>query len=404
MAGEIKVGRHAISCDNRDGTFQPLASEESTLDGLNVHGAVVDELHAHKTPHVWDVLDSSRGARRQPMQLAITTAGEGSHGVCWDQRRYTELVLEGLDGFRDDSWFGFVSCADKDDDWRDPAVWEKANPNYGVSVKPSFLEDQATRAQGSPGAVNVFKRYYLNVWVDAAEGWMDMDRWRTCGLDYGREFLAGRACYAGVDLSRVLDLTALVWIFLPTSDDPYWRLWPEFWVPSDQAGERMKRDRVPYPQWAEEGRLELTPGAVVDYEYLTRAMRRGVEEFDVRQVGFDPWNATKWYTDLMQHEGYSDEFLVQVRQGPPSLSGGMKQFEALVYEGKLRHPNHPVLTWNVANTVAREDANQNVAPDKKKSTERIDGVSAIMTGMHLVVRQEGGATERVWDTEGLLVM
>ena len=194
--------------------FMPLSSDSSTMDGLNVHGAIIDELHAHKTRGVVDVLDTATGARRQPLLFEITTAGYDRHSICFEHHDYSIKVLDGV--LQDDSWFAYIAAADEDDDWTDAKVWRKANPNFGISVKEDDLARKAEKAIALPGAQNAFRRLHLNQWTEQAERWIDMAAWDACDAPVDLERLRGRPCFGGLDLSTTTDVTALAWVFPPT--------------------------------------------------------------------------------------------------------------------------------------------------------------------------------------------
>jgi phage terminase large subunit-like protein len=197
--------------------FMPLSSDASTMDGLNVHGAIIDELHAHRNRHVVDVLETATGARRQPLLFEITTAGYDRHSICFEHHDYSIKVLEGT--VPDDSWFAFIAAADEDDDWSAPEVWRKANPNFGLSVKEDDLARKAEKAIALPGAQNAFRRMHLNEWTEQAERWIDVAAWDACDGLIDLDQLRGRPCFGGLDLSTTTDVTALAWVFPPKDDD-----------------------------------------------------------------------------------------------------------------------------------------------------------------------------------------
>ena len=226
--------------------FMPLSSDASTMDGLNVHGAIIDELHAHKTRHVVDVLETATGARRQPLLFEITTAGYDRHSICFEHHDYSIKVLEGV--LQDDSWFAFIAAADEDDDWTDPEVWRKANPNFGLSVKEDDLARKAEKAIALPGAQNAFRRMHLNEWTEQAERWIDMAAWDACDAPVDLEQLRGRPCFGGLDLSTTTDVTALAWVFPPEDDDGLWQVLSRYFVPEDNLQEaRRARPRALRP-------------------------------------------------------------------------------------------------------------------------------------------------------------
>lgn len=356
-------------------TFVPLSADSSTMDGLNPHGSVIDELHAHKTRHVYDVINSAMGARRQPLMYIITTAGrddDASIGV--EIHNHAVAVLEGL---QDDEFFCYIAHADPGDDWTKPATWRKANPNYGISVKPADLARQCKAAKAIPGQQNEFLQKRLNIWVGQEKRWLDMAAWRRCGKPFAEADLAGRAAWGGLDLSTKLDLSAFVLAFPPLAAETDWHLICRFYLPEDGLQARAQRDRVDYLRWVREGFLVATPGNVVDYEFIRADVHKLSELFLIQEIGYDPWKATQIAVDL-QNDGYE---MVEMRQGFATMAGPTRFFEELVVSGTLNHGNHPILAYHANNVAIRRDANDNYMPDKRKSTKRIDGVVASIMGI-----------------------
>jgi len=381
LADLVKINVGSIEVPSLASVLEPLSSEENSLDGLNIHGCIIDEVHAHKTRVVIDVLSTASGSRSQPIVLMITTAGEMAKGPGWQEHDLAEKILDRVVEL--DTHFAYIVAADPDDKarWDDPRVWAKSNPNLGISASLESIQSAAARAKASPSFLNAFMRYHLNIWVDAAECFFDMDRWRECGdAKFPESELEGRTCYAGLDLSRKIDLTACVLVFPPTEADEYWRILPHFWVPLERIPARSKEDRVPYDVWHSGAFLTATPGWNVDYSFILDYIVKAARRFDIQALGYDSYNASNFIENLLD-QGFSEEWAVEVRQGYVSLSEPMKEIESLVASNGLRHDDNPVMTWCASNCVARLDANENVAPDKKKSRERIDGVSALVTAM-----------------------
>jgi phage terminase large subunit-like protein len=352
--------------------FMPLSSDSSTMDGLNVHGAIIDELHAHKTRGVVDVLDTATGARRQPLLFEITTAGYDRHSICFEHHDYSIKVLDGV--LPDDSWFAYIAAADEGDDWTDPKVWRKANPNFGISVKEDDLARKAEKAIALPGAQNAFRRLHLNQWTEQAERWIDMAAWDACAFPVDLEQLRGRPCFGGLDLSTTTDVTALAWIFPPGHDGELWRVLSRYFVPEDHLRKRAERDRVPYDLWTRQGFIEATPGNVVDYGAIEQRIRADAALFDVKEIAYDPWNATHIALRL-QEEGAK---MIEFRQGFRSMAAPTRELEKLIVSQKLAHSGNPVTRWMAANVAVAQDPAGNLKPAKDKSTERIDGIVALI--------------------------
>ena len=291
--------------------FMPLSSDASSMDGLNVHGAIIDELHAHKTRHVVDVLETATGARRQPLLFEITTAGYDRHSICFEHHDYAIKLLEGT--LQDDSWFAFIASADEGDDWTDRKVWRKANPSFGLSVKADDLARKAEKAIALPGAQNAFRRMHLNEWTEQAERWIDLAAWDACAGPIDLEALRGKTCFGGLDLSTTTDVTALAWVFPPEQDDGLWHVLSRYFVPEENLRKRAERDRVPYDLWTRQGFIEATPGNVVDYGAIEQRILADAALFQVKEIAYDPWNATHIALRLQDEGRYHGRV-------PPGLS------------------------------------------------------------------------------------
>ena len=387
--------RDNLHIRNTASKFEPLGRDADTMDGLNVHGAIVDELHAHKTDDVWGVLETATGSRRQPLLFGITTAGFNQDVFCFSLREYLIKILDGI--INDDAFFGIIYTLDQDDDWADEANWIKANPNLGVSVKLSELRDQAVKARSLGSSLTHFLTKRLNKWTNAAELWIHPDKWRACGEDFDERELAGRVCYAALDLSNTLDLTAWILVFPPVDDDPRYIVLPRFWVPEEAIEERRRNQRVPYDVWVREGHIAAIPGSVIDYEYIYEQIDRDAQMFDIREVGYDRWGAAEVYLRLEK----SGMATVQIGQGYQSMSSPMKELEKLIVSGRIRHGNNPVLSWNMHNLVASKDASGNYKPDKRKSREKIDGAVALIMGLDRATRHDPEALKSVYDERGI---
>lgn len=366
----VDVGKHDITVPESASSCRPLNAEGSTLDGLNIHCAVVDELHAHKTRAVYDVLDSATGARSQPLILMITTAGSDRAGICYEQRGYTIKVLEGV--VEDDTWFGVIFTLDESDDWRDPKVWRKANPNLGVSVLVDDLEAAAKKAIATPSAQGGFLTKRMNVWVNADSAWMDMQAWDRCAdRALTVERLAHLPCVVALDLASKIDVAAKVRIFHDAEADRYYLI-PTFWLP-ERAVETGANSQ--YDGWRRSGHLQVSDGEVIDFDLIEDDLRADARTLQMLEVPFDPWQATQLSTHMLD-EGLP---MVEYRQTVQNMSEPMKQFEALVLAGKLIHDGNPMMTWMISNVVCHRDAKDNIYPRKERHENKIDGpVAAIM--------------------------
>lgn len=278
LAKRSETYRRSIVVPSTASSYKVLSAESYTKHGINAHGIIFDELHAQPNRELWDVLTTSTGARRQPLIVTITTAGWDRNSICWEQHEYAEKVR---DGIIEDPGFLPVIYNASNLDWRTPEAWKKANPSLGVTVKPEFLETECRRAQEVPGYQNTFRRLYLDEWTTSEQRWLDMATWDACGEDVDTATLEGRPCFAGLDLSSTLDITALVLAF-PDATGGY-DVMPYFWVPAENAQKRADRDRVPYPLWIQQGHIEATEGNVVDYDVIRTRINELNKRFNIRE-------------------------------------------------------------------------------------------------------------------------
>ena len=297
----VNVYRDNIHIVDTASKFEPLGADADTMDGLNVHAALVDEVHAHKTRAVWDVIETATGARRQPLMFAITTAGYDRQSLCWKLHEYTEKVLDGV--IEDDSWFGMIYTLDGDDEWDDESAWVKANPNLAVSKKLDDMRRKAGRAKEMPASLNAFQRLELDIWTQAETKWIPLEHWQACGAAVDPEGLRGRICYGGLDLSTNTDVSAFVMVFPPQQDGDAYQVIPRFCIPEEAMIERSRRDRVPYDVWVRQGLITATPGNVIDYAWILHQIDQDAQAYDIVEIAFDRWGATKIQTELMERGG-----------------------------------------------------------------------------------------------------
>lgn len=385
----VTVGMHDITVPTTASSAKPLNAEGSTLDGLNIHAAIVDELHAHKSRAVYDVLDTATGARAQPLIVMITTAGSDRSGICYEQRDYTVKVLERT--VEDESWFGIIFTIDDGDLWHDPAVWRKANPNYGVSVLTEDMEAACRKALATPSAQGNFLTKRMNVWVNADSAWMDMQAWDKCAdRSLTLDRLKHLPCIIGLDLASKVDVAAAVRIFHDADADRYY-LVPTFWLP-ERAVEQGRNSQ--YDGWRRAGHLRVTDGDVTDFDQIEAHLSSDIAALTVTEVPFDPWQATQ----LASHMLEAGAPMVEFRQTVQNMSEAMKQLEALVLQGKLVHDGNPCMTWMMSNVVCHRDAKDNIYPRKEREENKIDGpVAAIMALGRAVAGQGGGKS--FWEVE-----
>lgn len=379
----LRPWANAISREEIGGSFKPINAKASTQDGLNPSHVGLDEIHAHKTPDLLNVLQSAAGARRSPLFLFTTTEGYINPSGPWaDLRKMAMNLCAGVFGDTLDHFLAVFYAVDKDDDDFNPRAVIKANPL--LDVNPNLAEairKEAAEAKRMPSKLAEFRIKRLNRQAAAADAWINLVKWQACGAPVDLEALRGVPCWAGLDLASTGDLTALRLV---------WRVdgkvltWGRRWVPAHAVDRRTERGSVPYAAWVESGLMEQTDGEVTDYAVIEQAVRDACAEFNVQGVAFDRWNATEMVSRLVADGVPMIEFV----QGTRSYHPAMQEVERLYLSGQLAHGGDPVLAWCASNVVPRRDVNLSMAPDKKRSADKIDDMTALLMAVGLMLAQE----------------
>jgi len=376
-----------ISVTNHASKFEPLHSQGETLDGLNVHCAINDELHAHKKRELYDVLETATGSRTQPLILNITTAGYNKAGICYEQRTYGIKILQRI--FRDETFFPVIFTLDDDDQPMDRRTWKKANPNYGVSVYPFDMERLARKAEESPASMNNFLTKRLNIWCNAETAWMNMQEWDACADPTLKESDFNEFdLWTGVDLASKIDMNAVVNLYKKVIDDEtHVYCFPKFYLP-EAAIESGGNSQ--YDGWRRRGLLIATPGNIIDMDQIEADVAELRDGRQLREVCFDPGhNATQWAGHL-EDEGLE---MVEVRPTVLNFSEPLKWWEALVKDGRFHHDGNEIMTWMVSNVVVKQDFKDNIYPRKERVENKIDGPVAICLGMNRLLADENLASD-----------
>lgn len=396
LAQRATIYKPSITVMETLSVYRVLSADAPTKHGLNAHGIIFDELHAQPNRELWDVLTTSMGARRQPLLVAITTAGYDRNSICWEQHEYALRVRDGV--IDDPSFFQYIAAADSDDDWLEEATWRKANPAYGVTIKPEYLAAEAERARQVPAYQNTFRRLHLNQWTAQEERWLDLGAWDACDAAPGD--LERLECWGGLDLASTTDIAAFVLVFEADEAGRH-AIVPRFFIPQENMIERGRRDRVPYEAWVRDGLITATPGNVIDYDFILAEIARLRDRYQIRQIAFDRWGATAISQKMIEMGG--DDWVVQFGQGFASMAHPTKELLRLVLDRKIAHGGNPVLRWMADNMVVRQDPAGNVKPDKAKSREKIDGMVALIMGLDLALRNSGEGRS-VYEDRGILVL
>lgn len=362
--------------------YRVLSADGKRHHGLNPHGVVFDELHVQPNNELWEALTSGQGARSQPLTIAITTAGFDRQSICFELYDYGRRVASGQ--VDDPTWhFRWYGAGDRaGHDWTDPKFWAEANPNLGVSIQPDFLQAELRQALEQPSRQNTFRRLYGNEWTSADVRWLDLGLWdANAGLTVDEAQLAGRECFGGLDLASTSDFAALVWLF---PDGDRYDLLCRFWLPRS-AVERRTQMRPHLEAWERDGWLTVTDGDVIDYDAIRHQVDLDAQRFAVREIAHDPWNATQ----LVQQLADGGLTIWPVRQTITAMTGPSKELERLLGDRLLRHGGNPVLRWMADNVTATTDSAGNIKPDKKKSTEKIDGIVATVNAIAAATGEAG---------------
>lgn len=386
----LETWANAISRIETGASFKPINAKASTQDGLNPSHVGLDEIHAHKSPDLLNVLQSAAGARSNPLWLFTTTEGYTNPGPWAEIRQFAKQLVAGVFGNEADHYLAlFYAIDDEDkatgakaDDVFDESKWIKANPL--IDVNPHLLaaiRKEAVEAKRMPSKLAEFQIKRVNRPASAANGWVDLRKWAKCGGAVDLDALRDVPCWGGLDLASTRDLTAfrLVWRV-----DDLLLTWGRRWVPESAVASRTERGTVPYAGWVAAGHLEQTEGEVTDYAVIESAVLGAVERFNIQGIAFDRWNASEMVGRLITAEVPMIEFA----QGPKSYHPAMTELELKYIAGNLAHGGDPVLTWCASNLIARRDVNLNMAPDKRKSAEKIDDMSALLMAVGLSISPE----------------
>lgn len=382
----MKVWRTEIETPRTDGLIKCLSRDGDSSDGINPSFLARDEMHRWTDRELADTIVESMIARSQPIDWVITTAGQDRSSLCGELRGYAESVLRGA--VEDDSFFGYVAEPPADCDPADPKFWAMGNPNLGVSKKIDAMQATLKKAMAIQGRMPNFKRFHLNLWTEGAETWIARDVWDQgmASAPFDPRRLYGRKAWVALDLSNKIDTTAIV-VAVPVDGLIY--LIAYTFIPEGPKGfiRRAQSEKREYVGWRDQGWLEVHKGGTIDEDEIANRLEWIRGKFDIQEVAYDPWGM-KYLADKLDKRRFP---MVEHRQGYASMSNPMKRFEEKVAQNKIRHGGNPVLAWQVGNVHRDEDAAENVKPNKKKSTGRIDAaVAAIMA----VGRAEHGEQKR----------
>jgi phage terminase large subunit-like protein len=388
----VSANASNLAVVEKNAKFEPVIGKPG--DGASPSCAIVDEYHEHKTPELYETMQTGMGARSQPLMLVITTAGTDISGPCFLHQKELEKVLEGT--LENDQRFGIIFTIDEDDDWTSETVLIKANPNFGISVDAEFLKLQQRDAQADPRKQNVFKTKHLNVWVAAASPWLNLYNLQRCGDSSLRvEDFRGEDCIAGLDLASKQDIASRVYVFRREieGEDHYYAISRNY-VPQAAVD---KPENAHYQGWVNSGHLIATSGNMIDLSQIEDEIFADAETVVIREVAKDPWGGQQLGANLAA-QGFE---VVDIPQQVRYLSEPMKMIQALVDAGRFHHDGNPCYVWQLSNVEVMPDRNENIFPRKLRAGNKIDAAIATVVAMNraLVDSAESGS---VYNERGIV--
>ena len=391
---KVLDSRKRIINPKNSGFYQVLSSESELAHGLSPSAVVMDELHAQPDDRLWNVMTSgSHYGRRQQLVIVLTTAGiYDKNSIWWKTRTKAQQIDQGIIDQPDFLPVLYLADPEKDDP-ADEELWKRVNHSLGQIFTIDKIREDYESVKNDPVEYQNFLRFRLNIPVKQLSRWMPMDKWDACASPVDPGTLKGRSCCGGLDLASKIDLAAFVLVFPPLEEGGPWDVIARFYCPEEGIINRSRTDKIHYDIWEKQGFLTATPGNVVDYAWIEKDIFQAAKDYDLREIGFDSWNAQATATRIMEKlNSTNDENgfqMVEVRQGAKSMNEPAKDLLVHVMQEKIRHGGQPVLRWNADNLVMRADANGNVAPDKLKATDKIDGmVSLIMAWGRAMAKKE----------------
>ena len=390
-----KVFRNAITIESTGSFYKAISSESNTAHGMNISTLIFDELHTQKSNDLWEVCTTATGARRQPLIMAITTAGYDKKSLCFQMSEYATKVRDGI--IEDDTFLPVLYRAEVEDDWKSEEVWRKANPGYGKIIKEDYFKQQFKKADITPSFQNTFKRLHLNIWTGSESLWIDDRSFMACNISpIEPDKLKKRDCFAGLDLASTRDISALVLIF-PDEDENF-DILPYFFLPEAKVKAEGLGDGVDYQTWVDEGYIIQTPGNVQDYNYIESKFKELAENYNIISCSFDRWNASQIVVNLINDGAKMNP----IGMGFVSLSAPTKLLEKLILNKQINHGGNPVLRWMFNNVHITEDPAGNIKPNKAKSTEKIDGVVALICALAEYLNNVEDGNQSIYEGRGLI--
>lgn len=404
VIGQTGKGDKAYALHTKDlGRMSMMTRDAKSQDGKLVSAAIMDELHRWpNTGGIYSIIRYGSSTKKQPLMIELTTAGASAGGTspCWLEREYGTKILDGV--LEDDEFAPFIFCMDDKDDWKNPENWIKSNPSVGHILDLERLKTDFHEVQGKPTDLGEFKRFRLNIWSNEAENpAIEIERWDACCREpienhpdarrlrkESLEELAGRTSFWGLDLAPKLDTSSLIGVFPPMKTTENWRILEFFWCPQADVAKRVKRDRVPYDLWSNQGFLTLTPGNLTDVRYIAEQITELSKTFDMKEVAYD----AAWSSELIRmlgESGFPMDKFVDFPQNNNKMNPGCIEFMRKVNRAEFAHDNNPIMRWQMSNLRWNVNkGNSMIKPDKSSKREKIDGPAALIMALSRAIDPE----------------
>ena len=384
---QVNASQKLMKFDQTDSKYEALASDSDSSEGKNASAVLCDEVHAWRDPAFFDSLIYSGRARRQPLFLCATTAGDDITGVGGQEHERAENVLNGSD--LSQHVFVYIAAAPEVEpgDWKNPELWFKANPSLGITIPVDALAEDASEAEKSPRKLVAFQRYTLNRWMGKVKQWFTHDVWDACGEKFDPKMLEGAICYGGIDLSQKRDLSSVCWCF--PVDNLFYFLWRNY-IPKDLVYEKEKTDKASYQAWIDGKFLRTTPGTSIEQETIRQDILEDVGEggsYQLAEAGYDPYNAENLCNQQLHRD--SGLQMVPIQQSMSNMGPPSTELEALVKQKRIRHGGDPVVRWCIGGCAVDPDRNENIRPIKRASTTRIDPIVAMVMALGRAMANAG---------------
>lgn len=369
LRNKIRAQKQSIFYDKTKSFYKAISSDAYTAHGANAHGIIIDEVHCMKSRDLYDTLMTSTLARRQPLTVLITTAGNDRTSFCYEMHNYARKIIDGT--IVNKSFIAKIFAADIDDDWTLESTWRKANPSYETIVKPEYFYQQVQECKDNPSKEAAFRRDHLNQWVETDIRWIAPAKWDECQTE--EPHLQGRDCYVGLDLSATMDMTSACLFFPPIDDDDVGFVMPFYFAPSEANANREKLNKQKIKPWVKAGYIIETEGNRIDYRVIKKQLLLLASKYNILEIAVDPWGS-----DQIVHELEEDFTCIIFSQTMANMSPPTKKLEELILTKNIAHAGNPVLRWNLGNVSVFLDDNANYKLSKKKSRDKIDGIIALI--------------------------